>query len=81
MPLYDYKCAQNGRVIEVNHKRSETIKTWAQLCDRTGTDPGDTDPDAPVERLITGGSFFIHSSNSPAENNCACGRGGCGMQD
>ncbi len=81
MPLYDYKCAQNGRVIEVNHKMAETIKTWAQLCDRSGTDPGDTAPDAPVERLVTGGSFFIHSSSSPAENICACRRGGCGIQD
>ena len=55
MPTYDYRCDSNGRVVEVNHRMSEEVANWGDLCARTGTDPGDTPLDAPVKRLATGG--------------------------
>lgn len=78
MPTYDYRCDANGRVLEINHRMSEMVSTWGDLCQRAGIEPGDTPQDSPVHRLATGGNV-ISSSNmgsgtAPAP---ACGAGGC----
>jgi hypothetical protein len=52
MPRYDYHCPSNGLVVEVRHGISEKLLTWAEVCARAGVPPGDTDPAAPVERVI-----------------------------
>lgn len=78
MPTYDYRCDSNGRVLEVNHRMSETLSTWGELCERAGVDGGDTPKDAPVHRLATGGN--IVSSNSLGSGSApapACGTGAC----
>ena len=76
MPSYDYRCTANGRVVEVRHPMSEKMTTWGEVCARAKIDAGDTAADAPVERLITGGSVVSSSalSNPEAPN---CGSGGC----
>ncbi len=75
MPTYDYLCETNGRKIEVNHKMSETIDSWGQLCQQAGVEPGETPADTPVKRLITGGAII--SSSSQSEPAPVCGTGGC----
>ncbi|MCX8049590.1 MAG: zinc ribbon domain-containing protein [Methylohalobius sp.] len=76
MPTYDYLCRVNQKIVEVRHGMNETIRTWGELCRLAGIDPGSTPPDAPVEKLITGGNVI--SSNS-LKNPEPCGAGTCGM--
>ncbi|WP_058553481.1 hypothetical protein [Thiohalocapsa sp. ML1] len=79
MPTYDYRCASNGRIVEVSHRMSEKLSTWGELCERANLDCGDTPRDTPVQRLATGGNVIasnsLGSGFGPAP---ACGSGGCG---
>ncbi|EXJ16760.1 FmdB family zinc ribbon protein [Imhoffiella purpurea] len=84
MPTYDYRCDSNGRVIEVNHRMSESLATWGDLCARAGIETGDTPADAPVHRLATGGNVIssasLGSGNAPACPTGSCCAGGmCGL--
>ncbi len=76
MPSYDYRCEHNGQVVEVMHKMSEKLSTWGELCEKAGLDAGDTPAEAPVVRLITGGSVVSSSALSNPEAP-SCGMGGC----
>lgn len=85
MPTYDYRCAANDRVVEVNHRMSETIASWGELCALAGIEPGSTAPDAPVERLATGGQVVRSSSlrdtaAPPCASGSCCGGGMCGLK-
>lgn len=84
MPTYDYRCEANDRVVEANHRMSESLASWGELCERTGTALGDTPADAPVHRLATGGNVIssrsLGSGNAPACATGACCPGGmCGL--
>ena len=84
MPSYDYRCNANGRVVEVKHPMREQLLTWGELCALAGIDPGDTAPDAPVEKLITGGQVVKSSSlgdaaTPPCSSGPCCGGGMCGI--
>lgn len=52
MPVYAYHCPSNNLVVEVMHSIREDLHTWGEVCGRAGVDIGETDPAAPVERLI-----------------------------
>jgi len=76
VPIYEYRCAANGRLIEVQHKMAERLETWGELCERAGVSAGKTDPMAPVEKLLSAG--FIHGGAAqPACESPACGMGPC----
>lgn len=79
MPTYDYRCDANGRVLEVNHRMSESLSTWGELCERVGIEPASTPTDAPVYRLATGGNPI--SSTNPGSSGTspvpACNTGAC----
>lgn len=80
MPTYDYSCEQNARVVEVEHRMTESVATWGELCVRAGIDVGDTDPAAPVTRVISGGLLALPKrSGSPAPPKEGGGHtcGGC----
>jgi hypothetical protein len=53
MPYYEYRCASNGRTLEVRHGMAERLDTWGELALRAGADLGDTPAEAPVERLMS----------------------------
>jgi len=57
MPTYDYHCEANNKTIEVIHRISESITTWGELCGKAEINPGSTDLNTPIKRLITGGGF------------------------
>ena len=76
MPTYDYRCDTNGQTVEVNHRMSEQIATWGELCERANIPCGDTPADAPVQRLATGGNV-ITSSSLGSGAAPACASGGC----
>lgn len=86
MPTYDYRCVANGRVVEVNHRMSENLSTWGELCAQAGIAPGDTPPDSPIERLATGGNVIGANSagrDLPPMPSCpagsCCSGGMCGI--
>jgi hypothetical protein len=85
MPTYDYFCDTNGCKLEVNHKMSESIRSWGELCERANVEPGDTPPDTPVRKLISGGAVISYSSLSNPEPACStgacCPSGVCGIPE
>lgn len=52
MPVYQYKCPENGRMLEALHPMDVTVTTWGELCRWAGVFPGSTDDDTPVERIF-----------------------------
>jgi hypothetical protein len=89
MPLYEYRCEANGQLIEVQHRMDERLFNWGELCERAGMSTGRTDPEAPVDKLMSAG--FIGGSTSadsepglceaPACAGGVCGGGFCGGED
>ncbi len=53
MPYYEYRCASNGRTVEVRHGMDERLTTWGELAARAGFEPDTTPAEAPVERLMS----------------------------
>jgi hypothetical protein len=84
MPTYDYRCAANGRVYEVNHPMAVTIRNWTELCAAGRLDPEDIPGETPVRKVISMTGGVIHSStlSNPESPPCAaggaCPSGGCG---
>lgn len=76
MPTYDYRCETNGRTVEVRHSMNERLATWGEICERAGIEPGETHPESPVQRLITGGLYVSSAALKNAEAP-SCGTGGC----
>lgn len=80
MPMYEYRCEANGQLVEVQHKMSEKLLTWGELCQRAGIAAGRTDPAAPVEKLMSAG-FISATSTGSDPGLCdapGCGPEGCG---
>ncbi len=87
MPTYDYGCAANGRVVEVNHRMSDVLTTWGELCAKAGIEPGDTPAESPVKRLATGGNIvsggyrkLTSEPASPCASGSCCSGGFCGLE-
>jgi len=76
MPLYEYRCEANGQLVEVQHKMTERLLTWGELCERAGIATGRTDPQAPVEKLMSAG--FISGGTDAGADSGTCGAPGCG---
>ena len=53
MPSYDYYCEANGRTVEVSHPVDRELRIWGEVCYAARIPLGDTDPVAPVRRVIT----------------------------
>ena len=53
MPRYDYYCEANGKTVEVVHPMDATLSMWGEVCFVAQIPLGDTDPEAPVRRVIT----------------------------
>lgn len=65
MPRYDYRCDENSVTIEVVHSMAIQVSTWGQLCELSGQALGDTDPQAPVRKVI----MTAPMANTPAGNS------------
>ncbi len=50
MPRYAYFCPDNGQSLIVRHCRSETVRTWGELCLAASAEVGSTPRDAVVEQ-------------------------------
>jgi hypothetical protein len=52
MPVYEYFCETNGRTVEVSHDAGVQLRNWGEVCYVLQQPPGETDPAAPVRRVI-----------------------------
>lgn len=59
MPAYDYFCEANGRTIEVVHTVNAKLKSWGEVCYVAQIPLGDTDPLAPVRKVISASTISI----------------------
>ncbi len=80
MPTYDYRCNENGQVVEVRHGMMDKVTTWGELCALAGMSPGETDPAAPVERLANGGQVVRNTSLGDRGTPCQSGAPCCGAK-
>lgn len=82
MPTYDYYSPVADRTVEVLHSMSTTVKTWGELCERAGIEPGDVPLDSPVERCLPSAAPYVStgaaSPRSAAPKAGGCGHGTCG---
>lgn len=52
MPAYDYFCDANQQTVEVQHSMQVKLNTWGELCYAAQIPLGNTDPAAPVRKII-----------------------------
>jgi len=52
MPIYYYFCEDNDRTIEVEHTIQAKLSSWGEVCFVAQIPLGETDPTAPVQRLV-----------------------------
>ncbi|MCC5786115.1 MAG: hypothetical protein JJU33_05385 [Phycisphaerales bacterium] len=84
MPRYEYRCESTHEIVEVSHPMSETLRTWGEVCERAGIDPGKTPAKTPVEKVVSlasiggagpsGGPSAGQSGGAPPHS---CGPGCC----
>lgn len=69
MPLYDYYCKANDQTVELEHSISKKLGFWAEVCYYAGIPIGETDPEAPVKRVIRRApGFSVPKFNSELKN-------------
>lgn len=66
MPTYDYHCPANGSTVTVHHPLDAGISCWLELCYAAGEPLGETDPLAPVHRVLTSAPS-VHAAAGNAE--------------
>ena len=64
MPTYEYRCPENGRIVEVIHGIDQRVSTWGLLCKLADMPTGDTSPNAPVEKLISAPGLAFPKTNT-----------------
>lgn len=64
MPVYEYFCEHNQQTVEVTHSIKDVLKTWGEVCAKSGADLGKTPPSTPVERLISRVNVNFPETNS-----------------
>ena len=53
MPVYEYFCESNGRTVELSHPLDAQLSIWGEVCYVAQISLDDTDPLAPVQRVLT----------------------------
>lgn len=64
MPDYCYLCEDNQKVVVVSHDMNTRLKTWGEVCYARQMPLGDTDPMAPVRKLITAPHIITRTGNT-----------------
>jgi predicted nucleic acid-binding Zn ribbon protein len=77
VPTYEYRCENNGSLVEVQHKMAERLSTWGELCARAGISRGRTDAKAPVHKLMSASFIGTGAAQSSMCEAPACGMGAC----
>jgi len=70
MPVYYYHCDENDRTVEVEHTINAKLGTWGEVCFVAQIPLGDTDPMAPVRRIIRSApNIAVPVSNSELKSH------------
>lgn len=64
MPVYEYRCEANDRTVQVRHPMQVRLRFWGELCYAAQIPLGDTDPLAPVEKVISAPHVTVPIGNS-----------------
>lgn len=75
MPAYDYRCETNGRLYEVSHSMSLTLKTWKELAEVGSFEDKSIPDDTEVTRVLTTGGIVKSSSLKNPAPPCMSGQG------
>ncbi len=79
MPWYEYTCEANGKTLEAMHAMDRTIKTWGELAEAAGEDPGDAPAQTPVQKVFTASlSIADGSAKGPSIDDLPPGSCGSG---
>ena len=68
MPIYEYYCPDNGRVVEVLHSFSEKVTTWSQLCALAEVPEGNTPGLTKVKKMVSSPSLAFPKTNADLKN-------------
>ena len=69
MPVYEYFCEDNGRTVELSHPLDAQLSIWGEVCYVAQIALDDTDPMAPVHRVLTRApGTIVATSNSEYRN-------------
>ena len=69
MPVYEYYCESNGRTVELTHPLDAQLSIWGEVCYVAQISLGDTDPMAPVQRVLTRApGTLVQTSDSEYRN-------------
>ncbi|MGF1528517.1 MAG: zinc ribbon domain-containing protein [Candidatus Competibacterales bacterium] len=68
MPSYDYLCEANGRIVEVKHGINRQLLTWSEVCECAAIDCGDTDPSAPVHKVLSAPAVVTSVGHADLKN-------------
>ena len=52
MPVYEYHCEDNARIVEVVHPMDSKLETWGELCFVAQIPMEDTDPLSPITLIF-----------------------------
>lgn len=69
MPAYDYYCDENQTTVEVEHPMNTHLRTWGEVCFVAQVSLGDTDPLAPVRKVIRAPHLIRPIANSQLREN------------
>lgn len=69
MPSYDYFCELNGEIVEATHSINASISNWGELCFTAQYPLGDTDPMAPVRKLIRAPGIAFPTGNAELKSH------------
>lgn len=64
MPHYDYYCDDNQTTVEVEHPMKTMLHTWGEVCFVAQIPMGETDPLAPVRKVIHAPNITKTTGNS-----------------
>lgn len=70
MPTYDYHCAVNDRTVQVIHRMTHDVTTWAELCALARIEPGETPANSPVAKVHLG-TARLHRQNLGSDSTGA----------
>lgn len=68
MPSYSYFCDANQQLVVVQHDMDIVLKNWAEVCYTRQLPLGETDPLAPVKKIITPPHIITSASNAELKN-------------
>ena len=52
MPVYEYRCEENGQTVDVSHPMDVLLHTWGEVCYVAQIPLGDTPPQSPVKKVF-----------------------------